>query len=171
MTIFVHLSSGMRINLGPEVGRGGEGAVYEVMGTPDLVAKVYTDGRADGRREKIEAMVAAGLQRQATHIAFPVDVLLDEKDRFVGFTMRRIKGARPIHQLWGSRDRREKFPDATVNFMVRVAGNAARAVGELHQAGCVIGDINESGFLVTDQATVVLIDSDSRAPRFMDFLK
>jgi len=154
-------ATGARVVLGPEVGRGGEGAVYEVAGSPDLVAKIYTDGRADDRREKIEAMVAAGLHRRAAHISFPVDVLLDDKRRFVGFTMRRIKGARPIHQLWGSRDRQEKFPDASVTFMVRVAGNAARAVGELHQAGCVIGDINESGFLVTDQATVVLIDSDS----------
>lgn len=45
--------------------------------------------------------------------------------------------------------------------MVRVAANAARTVAELHHTGCVIGDINESGFLVTDQATVILIDSDS----------
>ena len=156
-----HTASGARVVLGPEIGRGGEGTVYEVVGAPDLVAKVYTDGRADDRREKIEAMAAAGLHRQASHISFPIDVLLGGKGAFVGFTMRRIKGALPVHQLWGSRDRQEKFPDATVAFMVRVAGNAARAVGELHQAGCVIGDINESGFLVTDQATVVLIDSDS----------
>lgn len=158
---FFHTPSGTRIVLGPEIGRGGEGTVYEVVGAPDLVAKVYTDGRADDRREKIEAMVSAGLHRQASHISIPIDVLLGDKGTFVGFTMRRIKGALPIHQLWGSRDRQDKFPDATVAFMVRVAGNAARAVGELHQAGCVIGDINESGFLVTDQATVVLIDSDS----------
>ena len=160
-TSLFHTASGARVILGPEIGRGGEGSVYEVVGAPDLVAKVYTDGRADDRREKIEAMAAAGLHRQASHISFPIDVLLGDKGTFVGFTMRRIKGALPIHQLWGSRDRQDKFPDATVAFMVRVAGNAARAVGELHQAGCVIGDINESGFLVTDQATVVLIDSDS----------
>ena len=135
MPQLLHLPSGTRVVLGPEIGRGGEGTVCEVVGAPDLVAKVYTDGRAEDRREKIEAMVAAGLHRQASHISFPIDVLLGDKGAFVGFTMRRIKGALPVHQLWGSRDRQEKFPDATVAFMVRVAGNAARAVGELHQAG------------------------------------
>ena len=153
--------SGSRLALGSKIGKGGEGTVYEVVGFADLVAKNYTDGRADDRRDKIEAMVAAEPHRQAAHISFPIDVLLDEKRRFVGFTMRKMEGARPIHQLWGSRDRQEKFPDATVAFMTRVAANAARAVAELHHTGCVIGDINESGFLVTDQATVVLIDSDS----------
>jgi DNA-binding helix-hairpin-helix protein with protein kinase domain len=154
-------SSGKSVNLGPELGKGGEGAVYEVVGSTDLVAKIYTDGRAEDRRDKVEAMVAAKLHRQAAHILFPIEVLLDENRRFAGFTLRKVKDARPIHQLWNSRDRQEKFPDATVAFMVRVATNAARTVAELHHTGCVIGDINESSFLVTDQATVVLIDSDS----------
>jgi DNA-binding helix-hairpin-helix protein with protein kinase domain len=153
--------SGQSVTLGAELGKGGEGTVYEVVGSPDLVAKLYTDGRAEDRRAKIEAMVTAGLHHQAPHISFPIEVLLDESRSFVGFTMRRVRGARPIHQLWNSRDRQEKFPDATVSFMVRVAANAARTVAELHHTGCVIGDINESGFLVTDQATVILIDSDS----------
>lgn len=151
--------SGTTIALGTELGKGGEGTVYQVVGAPDLVAKLY--GRAEPRRAKVEAMVAAGLHRQAQHISFPIDVLLDETRSFVGFTMRRVRGAWPIHQLWNSRDRRDKFPDATVSFMVRVAANAARTVADLHHTGCVIGDINESGFLVTDKAIVILIDSDS----------
>jgi DNA-binding helix-hairpin-helix protein with protein kinase domain len=153
--------SGSRISIGAEIGKGGEGTVYAISGSPDLVAKIYTDGRAEDRRNKIEAMVGAGLHRQAAHISFPIEILLDEKNRFVGFTMRKVKDALPIHQLWNSRDRQEKFPDATVAFMVRVAANVVRAVAELHHTGCVIGDINESGFLVTKQATVILIDSDS----------
>src|SRR5262249_10925178 len=36
-----------------------------------------------------------------------------------------------------------------------------RAVASVHACGCVIGDINHSGFLVSDKATSVLIDSDS----------
>ncbi len=153
--------AGHSITLGAELGKGGEGAVYEVVGSPDLVAKLYIDGRAEDRRAKIEAMVAAGLHRQAPHISFPIDMLLDERGIFVGFTMRRVGSARPIHQLWNAQDRQKYFPEASISFMVRVAANAARTVAELHHTGCVIGDINESGFLVTDQATVVLIDSDS----------
>jgi len=45
--------------------------------------------------------------------------------------------------------------------LVRAAGNIARAVSNVHSTGCVIGDINHSSVLVSDNATVVLIDSDS----------
>lgn len=154
-------SSGKRLSIGSEIGRGGEGAVYEVVGFPKLVAKIYTDGRAIDRRPKVQAMISKGLYKHHKLISFPVNVLLDDAQSFVGFTMRKIGGARPIHYLWNKRDRQENFSKASVFFIVRVACNAARAVAQLHESHCVIGDINESGFLVTEQGTVALIDSDS----------
>jgi DNA-binding helix-hairpin-helix protein with protein kinase domain len=33
--------SGAPVHLGKELGRGGEGAVYEINGRPDFVAKIY----------------------------------------------------------------------------------------------------------------------------------
>ena len=39
--------------------------------------------------------------------------------------------------------------------------NVARSIASVHATGCVIGDINSQGVLVSDAATVSLIDSDS----------
>lgn len=44
---------------------------------------------------------------------------------------------------------------------MHAALNTARAVASVHKAGCVIGDINHSGVLISDEAKVALIDADS----------
>ena len=54
-----------------------------------------------------------------------------------------------------------EFAGRTIKFLVRAAGNIARAVASVHATGCVIGDVNHSGILVSDKATSTLIDSDS----------
>lgn len=49
-------SGGERIMLGRELGRGGEGAVYEVDGKPDHVAKIYLSKISGDRVAKLGAM-------------------------------------------------------------------------------------------------------------------
>ena len=106
-------------------------------------------------------MVAAKLYTRSRLIAFPIDKLLDERRNFVGFTMRKIVGNKPIHELYAPGSRKAEFPSTDYRFLVRTASNVARAVASVHGTGCVIGDINHSGILVGDKATVTLIDADS----------
>lgn len=49
----------------------------------------------------------------------------------------------------------------TRQFIVRVGLNIARVFTQVHATGCVIGDINQRGILVSPTATVALIDADS----------
>jgi DNA-binding helix-hairpin-helix protein with protein kinase domain len=53
------------------------------------------------------------------------------------------------------------FPLAGWNFQVRAAMNLAAAFDEVHKAGCLVGDVNQSNALVSAQALVRLIDCDS----------
>ena len=53
------------------------------------------------------------------------------------------------------------FPEASYRFLVHAALNTARGVASVHKAGCVIGDINHSGVLISNQAIAALIDADS----------
>lgn len=154
---------GVRITLSTQLvgGRGGEGAVFSVAGNPDLVAKIYHSGNAAARRDKVEAMVNANLHRSASYIAYPIDALYDSRKAFIGLTMKNIVNAEAMHNLFSSRDREEKFQGASVKLMVRAALNLARAIAELHDGPCVIGDISPSNILVTREATVQLIDTDS----------
>lgn len=154
-------SNGHSLALGQLLGKGGEGNVYHVEGNPGLAAKIYTDGKSAERQAKISAMVDSGLHRASNFVAFPIELIVSQNGLFMGFTMRKVEGVKPIHELYGPGSRKAEFPKADFRFLVRTALNVARAVGSIHSGGCVIGDINHSGILVSDKATVTLIDSDS----------
>jgi len=149
------------VPLGKLLGRGGEGAVFEIVGAPDLVAKIYHADKARERQQKIAAMVASGMQTQVSNAAFPISPLFEGAGIFAGFTMRRIGKQKPVHQLYSPASRRNEFPNADYRLLLRTALNIARAVAAVHSTGCVIGDLNHSGILVGTDATATLIDCDS----------
>ena len=79
-----------------------------------------------------------------------------------GFTMARVGGFKPIHLLYSTASRRKEFPTADWAFLVQTALNCAGVFEELHAAGHLVGDVNESNLLVSPKdATVRLIDCDS----------
>jgi len=153
--------NGKALAKGPLVGSGGEGEVYQIQGDPDRVVKIYTDGKGDEREEKVRAMVRLNLYQRSGFTAFPQDIVTTGSGDFAGFVMRKITGHHPLHELYRPQDRRRHFPEADYRFLVRTATNLAAAVHSVHAADCVIGDINESGILVSSDATVSLVDADS----------
>lgn len=160
MAIYVSLF-GKRYVTGKILGKGGEGEVFHVEGHPDLALKIYNPNKAIERKEKIHAMVAAGLNRTSDFVAYPKEAVNDQSGKFAGFTMKKVSGFKTIHDLYGPGSRKNEFPKADVKFLVRSAVNFASAVASIHSSGCVIGDINHSGILVSDQALATLIDADS----------
>nr|WP_279308118.1 hypothetical protein [Niveispirillum sp. BGYR6] len=144
------------------LGKGGEGTVFHVDGDASIAAKIYTDGKHLDRRDKVSTMVANALHSRSSLAAFPIDTLhANDTGDFVGFTMKKVGGVRPIHELYSPGSRRIEFPKADFRFLARAATNVSKAIASVHQAGCVVGDINHSGILVSDQATITLIDADS----------
>lgn len=153
-------SSGKVVRLGPVLGKGGEGTVYAIDGDSQLAAKLYLRGLAKDRREKIAAMAQAGWHKAAKHVAFPIDTLFDQTGQFSGFTMRRVGGDKPIHQLYSPTGRKTSFPNASYPFLIRTVSNVARAIASVNATGCIVGDVNHSGVLVSKDASVTLIDCD-----------
>src|SRR5688500_19922371 len=112
---------GQRMTLGPRLGRGGEGEVFEVAGQPGLVAKVlYPAGRTRAKLDKVEAMLAqppAGAYEALEGL--PVltwpRMLLHSKPSgqgqptFVGYAMARIapRDFVPFYQLTSAGRRKE----------------------------------------------------------------
>lgn len=153
-------ASGGAISLGDVIGRGGEGTVYAIKGKPGIAAKIYKPELAQERNAKIAAMTAAKWEAQGV-VAFPIDALFNSAGTFSGFSMPLVGGHRAVHELYSPAGRKNAFPKATYPFLVRCVLNIARAVARVHATGCVIGDVNHSGILVSDTATVTLIDADS----------
>ncbi|GAA0667205.1 DNA-binding helix-hairpin-helix protein with protein kinase domain [Sphingomonas insulae] len=151
---------GRPVRLGERVGRGGEGEVFVLADRPDQAIKLY-GSPDDRRREKIEAMVAAGLAARSDLVAFPVAMVQGPGGAFAGFAMRLVRGHKPLFELYAPGARKVAFPEADYRFLVRSAANVAVAVAKVHEAGVVVGDINHSGILVSDRATAALIDADS----------
>ena len=150
-----------RFSLAERIGSGGEGEIYAINGRSGQAVKIYFANKRRDREAKVRAMVGKGLAVSTDLIAYPGEVAMDQHGNFIGFVMRRVTGCRPLHELYDPKSRKIHFPKADYRFLVHVALNVARAVGKVHQTECVIGDLNHSGVLVAQDATVALIDADS----------
>jgi DNA-binding helix-hairpin-helix protein with protein kinase domain len=153
--------AGRPIRLSKRIGKGGEGEVYSIEGS-DNVVKYYTiqDGLRT-RELKVRQMLAFDLATKTPLVAFPKSLVFDRAKRFAGFTMGKVSAHKPLHELYSPGARKAHFPQANYRFLVLTAANIARAVASANAAGCIIGDINHSGILVSHKATVTLIDADS----------
>ncbi|HEY0329895.1 MAG TPA: hypothetical protein VGC77_12440 [Rhodopseudomonas sp.] len=155
-------TSGREVRLANIVGKGGEGTVYDVVASDDLVAKVYHKPLSADRASKIEIMASYSTGALQQVSAWPIGLLLSKSSRApVGLLMPKIGNAKDIHKLYSPKSRLVEFQRADWRFLVRTCANTARAFAAVHEIGCIIGDINEGSVLVANDATVRLIDCDS----------
>lgn len=158
----VYNSKGQLITLGVELGRGGEGSVYEVSGDPARVAKIYHESVKAEKAAKLSAMVRLATPELLKLTAWPVDTLHDlPGGKVVGVLMFRLNSHKEIHHLYSPKSRLVQFTKADWRFLVHAATNVARAFHVLHEGGNVIGDVNHGNIVVSNDATVKLIDCDS----------
>jgi DNA-binding helix-hairpin-helix protein with protein kinase domain len=149
------------ILLGEELGRGGEGLVYTIQGDTENVAKIYHKPVANEKAEKLKVMVNNNLDL-SRFTAWPSATLHDQKANTIkGFVMPRITGHREVHELYGPAHRKVQFPRADWAFLLHAARNIAAAFQSIHDCNHTIGDVNQSGILISQQALCRLIDTDS----------
>jgi hypothetical protein len=160
-------SIGAPLDLGELLGRGGEARVFALAGDPGRAVKLYSQPDAE-RGRKLKAMLArvpVDPDRRAGHVSitWPERLAMDPSGAVVGFVMPRVDARRylPLHQLYHPRSRRTRAPGMTWRYLVRIARNLSGTLAALHEAGYVVGDLNESNILVDDRALVTLVDLDS----------
>ena len=146
---------------GRELGRGGEGQVYDVLGQSGLVLKIYNELPPPERAAKLAHMAATATPEIDAYAAWPKDIVTDDTGATVGFVMKKLGGYVPLHMLFSPMDRKKMFPDKGYNFLAHVARNLATAFHKLHQAGIIVGDVNEGNVLINAAGMVAFIDCDS----------
>ena len=159
-------ADGKLIQLGNELGRGGEATVYATK-TSSQAVKIYPKPSEEKTR-KLELMISSPpldptAKTSHVSIAWPTEIVKNESGEVVGFTMPLVNTSKaiPLHQLYNPKVRRQRAPGITWQYLVRIARNLSAVVAALHDRGYVIGDLNESNVLVTDRALVTLVDCDS----------
>ncbi|HWA82695.1 MAG TPA: hypothetical protein VG820_04645 [Fimbriimonadaceae bacterium] len=151
---------GNEYRLAELIAEGGEGKVFSIKGHGELVAKVYKEYDL-GRKDKLQLMATSATRGLRRVCAWPLVPLSNSMDETVGFVMESLIGWQPLHNAYQIRSRLKLFPHHTYTFLVRAARNLATCVHHLHEAGIVVGDLNESNVFVSGQAMVKLIDADS----------
>jgi len=155
-------AEGRPIALGRELGRGGEGAVFELARDGGFVAKIYHESVEARRVRKFTAMARLATPNLLKIAAWPIGTLHSSPGgTLVGLVMPRVVGHREIHELYSPAQRKLHFPKANWAYLVHVAMNCASAFEVVHAAGHVVGDVNQSGVMVGERATIQLIDCDS----------
>lgn len=155
-------AKGASVQVGRELGRGGEGSVFEVQAIPDQVAKLYHKVPSQEKQSKLIYMASAADDQLLGYVAWPLTTLHEKRGGPVlGFLMPKVTGKDPVHQVYSPAHRRQERPKAAWDFLLYAARNTAAAFEALHTHGHVLGDVNQGNILVGNDSKVVLIDSDS----------
>jgi len=153
---------GRAIILGKELGSGGEGAVFEIGGDSQRVAKIYHRAIATEKAAKLRSMARLAAQDLTRFASWPLDVLHNgNADQVAGIVLPRVRDHDEIHKLYSPAQRKIEYPDKDWSFLLHVAMNCAAAFDAIHQKAHVIGDVNQGNVLVSQRGTVFLIDCDS----------
>ena len=168
--------NGTSVQFGAVIASAGEGTIYEVVGHPGLVAKVFHADLKDLdiKLAKVEAMIASppdgAVQSDGfVVLTWPTD-LIGDGTRALGYLMPRIdtSNAVEIHTVSNPSNRANPLPNAPIwtanvtwSHLVNVAANLCLAVEIVHLVNAVIGDFQERNILVNDTTRVTLVDCDS----------
>lgn len=153
---------GDAVQLGGQIGKGGEGSVWELTTNSSQVAKVYHRIPNLEKQEKLAFMASAVDGQLGKCSTWPLETLHQQRGGpVVGFLMPNVADRRPIHMLYSPAHRREVFPSSGWDFLILVARNTAAAFANIHEHRHVVADVNQGNILVGADAKVVLIDCDS----------
>ena len=160
----VSTSRGERLTLRAEIGKGGEGTVFRTSRS-GVLAKVYMPTRlTSGRVQKLELMVARGLNwrdRSSSGICWPRSLLRDGSGVVRGYFMEEARGLPLGRAVFVRTELKQNFPGWTRKHIASLCLSLLRRMRMLHREGVIMGDINPENFLVESERRVFFVDTDS----------
>lgn len=162
-------AGGTLIELASKLGEGADGVVYAVKRDGQLAVKLQPNNEplTPFRRRRLERLIALRLPehphgRQDLLMCWPRELVLDDRGRAIGFTMRRALGRKPVKlaKLLSFRDREKLAPNLSFQTVMLIGAGLALIVAYVHALGLVLCDLNERNVIVAG-TEVSLIDLDS----------
>ncbi|RME75325.1 MAG: hypothetical protein D6776_03425 [Planctomycetota bacterium] len=144
--------------LGKELGRGGEGSVFEIE--RDLVAKIYAPN-------KLLRYMVDKLRWMCDHpvvhrgICWPRELLYDASGTPVGYLMPRAGGKDLRRSIFVKPILERRHPQWRRRHQVRLCLSILEIIDVLHRHDVVVGDLNGGNVLYEDENTVYFVDCDS----------
>ncbi|TXC66048.1 helix-hairpin-helix domain-containing protein [Piscinibacter aquaticus] len=158
----LYTSRGTAVEIGRELGKGGEGSVFDAPALSNQVAKLYHKAPDGKKQAKLSFMASTADSQLLNYVAWPQETLHPSRGGpVIGFLMPKVSNKDPIHMVYSPAHRRQDYPKAAWDFLLYVARNVAASFETIHSHGHVIGDVNQNSFMVGRDSKVVLIDSDS----------
>lgn len=142
MKVKVRGKNEVQLNKNDFVVEGGEGQIFIKSG---LVYKIYTDTSKIIPEGKIQELQV--LDRD--NIIIPLEVLIGEKGKMVGFTMKEVKSSCPLCQLFTTAFRNRN--GITENSTLKLIESLQQDIEFIHSRKCLIVDVNELNFLVDNK--------------------
>ncbi len=148
-----------QIRLLEELGAGGEGSVYKTN-VDGIVAKIYKPEKITQLRyEKIKLMLTKDID--CPGVCFPLALVLNQRDEFVGYIMRAAKGRDLGKSVFMPMLLKKYFPAWTRKDTVRLCVTILQKFKYLHDRNVILGDINPYNILVVSPEEVYFVDTDS----------
>jgi len=182
----VKLEDGVTAELGDVLARAGEGTLYDVVGHPNWVAKMFHPSLKDLQTKiaKVKAMTASqppgAVQPDGfVVLTWPLHVVEDTADvrsetataGASGYIMHKVDTAtaveihcmsNPSNRMNPLRNAPQWTKNATWPHLVNVAANLCLAVGTAHRVNAVIGDFQERKSKVTDEVIDYFMDKNRK---------
>lgn len=142
-----------------EIGRGGEGVVYETDRHDGQVCKIlHQSRRLKSTIEKLKLMI--DLQVEHPAICWPTE-LVERGGETLGYLMPRASGKELQRTIFIRPLFEETCSDWTRIHLVHLTRTILKAVQHLHAKGVLLGDLNAQNIMVQDELNVFLVDCDS----------
>jgi hypothetical protein len=168
--------SGILLNIGERIAKGGEGEVFEITNIPGMLFKSYYSGmRSNERMNKLKYMCSnkpLDISSEKFRICWPNEIVY-ENGEFAGFIMQKAfdLSITPYHlcqltipekfsNYWKTTYDRTNIHGRINRLML--SANIAAAIHRIHSSGkYIIADFKPQNLLITVDGKVSLIDLDS----------
>lgn len=149
-----------RVRLLKTLSAGGEGTIFETD-RGDRVCKIYHKHRLTSTtQKKIELMLSRQIVKEG--ICWPVDLVTNEDEQFVGYLMPKAQGKPMQHTMFVKPVLEKSFPTWSRIDLVNLCIAFLDKIAFLHSLNIIVGDINPLNALITDQSNNVwIVDTDS----------